>query len=246
MKKKAYSELATLETTFWWHVGRMNIIDKQLGELPGKKTRKILNIGAGTGGTIPTLEKHGSVTNVDTSDDAIALLKKSGYEVKKISGGKLPFKDNEFDVITALDVLEHIDDDAGAIKEWQRVIKPGGHMIITVPAYQWLWSEHDETNMHYRRYTRKSLHKAVHGSENLNKRKLSYMIVFSLPLIAGFRMIERLKPKKTLKKSTNFVILPKPINNFFIQLLKIEGSAHKFISFPTGTSLISVSQKAKK
>lgn len=244
MKKRAYAELAELETTFWWHVGRMDIINKQLKGLSKKgSSLKILNVGAGTGGTIPTLERHGSVTNVDTSDEAIAFLKKSGYTVKKIDGKTLPFKDNSFDVLTALDVLEHVENDAEAIVEWTRVLKPGGHLVISVPAYQWLWSEHDETNMHYRRYTRKSLKTVFNNESSLKSKKVSYMITFSLPLIIGFRLLEKVRPKKPSNDSTNFVQLPAPINGFFINLLKLEGSIQKAVNIPAGTSLIAIYEK---
>lgn len=244
MKKRAYVELAKLEKSFWWHVGRMNIIDKQLRSLSkNKDDLAILNIGAGTGGTIPTLEKHGKVTNVDTSEEAIAFLKKSGYTVKKIDGKKLPFKDHSFDIITALDVLEHVEDEEKTLKEWTRVLKPDGHLVLTVPAYQWLWSEHDEVNMHYRRYTRKRLLTAIHQNGLLKSVKTSYMIFFSLPLIIGFRLIEKMRPKQKVKQSTNFVSLPEPINNLFINLLRLEGIIQTVISLPAGTSLIGIYHK---
>lgn len=244
MKKRAYAELAGLEKTFWWHVGRMDIIDKQLRPLSkGKKSLSILNIGAGTGGTIPTLEKHGTVVNVDTSDEAISFLNSSGYEVKKIDGKKLPFKDDSFDVLAALDVLEHVEDDSRAVKEWARVLRPGGHIILTVPAYQWLWSEHDETNMHFRRYTKSSLQEVLSEAGSLSSRKTSYMIAFSLPLIIGFRLLEKVRPRKLDKKSTNFIPLPQKINSLFIEFLKAEGSLQKIIDLPAGTSLIAVYQK---
>ncbi len=236
MKKSAYKELASLEKTYWWHVGRMNIIEHQLRLVAGDRTDlKILNIGSGTGGTIPTIEKFGEVTNLDTSNDAIKYLRCSGYDAVKFDGGKIPFKDRSFDLVVAFDVLEHVEDDAQVLEDWFRVVKKSGTLIVTVPAYQWLWSKHDEDNLHYRRYTKKSLKKTLDRLNSYKVSKFSYMIVFSLPLIVGFRLLE--KGRKTTTRS-NFVQPPALINKFFISLLGVEGHFHKYISFPAGTSLI--------
>lgn len=251
MKKSVYKEFAKIDSSHWWHVGRQKIIEKQLAAVSNSKSHrlKILNVGAGTGGTIPTLEKFGEVTNADVSKEAVRYLKLKGYESTYFNSKKLPFKNSSFDVVAALDVLEHTENDLETLIDWLRVLRPGGTLLITVPAYQWLWSDHDEANMHYRRYTKKSLLRVLDkaGVQDINK--VSYMIVFSLPLIVGFRMLKKIKKRmgKTKKSSTKIdsVKIPASINSFFIKVLSFEGILQKIINFPFGTSVIANVQKPK-
>ena len=244
MKKSAFQELNEVENSFWWHVGRKKIIEKQLSTIGNSNNQPltILNVGAGTGGTIATLEKFGVVTNVDSSEEAIKYLQRNGYHGELFDGKKLPFADSSFDIVAALDVLEHILDGPGAIKDWLSVLKPGGTLLITVPAYQWLWSDHDVANMHFRRYTKRSLKKALNEFASLEVEKLSYMIVFSLPLIVGYRILGKAKKlifkQNKLTAKTNLIELPRPVNSLFISLLSLEASMQKTIDFPFGTSVI--------
>lgn len=246
MKKSAYKELSSLEKTYWWHVGRMKIIDKQLSVFV-KKSSTMLNVGSGTGGTLPILEKHCKVTNADMSTDAIQYLKGEGYDAVLFDGNRLPFDSNSFDVVASLDVLEHTPNDVTALKEWLRVLKPGGKLILTVPAYQWLWSSHDEDNLHFRRYSKRSLRKVINSQNKVTLDKLSYMIAFSLPLVVGFRLLTR-GSKKSSKSTdgkgiSNFVTLPKWVNGLFISFLSLEGTVLKRANLPAGTSLIAVITK---
>jgi SAM-dependent methyltransferase len=242
MKTVALQELHDLESTYWWHVGRLSIIERQLQKICGtKRNVKILNIGSGTGGTLPTLEKFGKVQNVDTSKEALAFLSASGYKGRLVKGLKLPFKDNSFDVVTALDVLEHINDDNTALKEWLRILKPDGSLLLTVPAYQWLWSQHDEINNHYRRYLKKDLKKQMQKA-GFKVAKASYAIVFSFPLVAGSRILSKLSKKKA-EEYSSFVRLPSIINSSFINLLRLEAKYQKRFSSPFGTSLLFTCKK---
>jgi len=242
MRVTEYHRLHDVEHSYWWHVGRLAIIKKQLQKLTSKglpKNAKILNIGAGTGGTIPTLEAFGKVTNLDSSKDAIAFLKKSGYSADLAGGISLPYKDNEFDAVVAFDVLEHIKDDSEALNEWCRVLKPNGFMVITVPAYQWLWSAHDEAMHHFRRYSRRAL-KSLFDNLPVITQKASYMIVFSFPLIAAHRI---LLERDSHSFKTSFVKVPQTINRLFIFLLSLESKAQKWLNFPFGTSVMLIVRK---
>jgi ubiquinone/menaquinone biosynthesis C-methylase UbiE len=142
------------EKNYWWHVGRLDILEKQIETIQkdnGDKPLSILNIGCGTGGTVAMLERHASeLVNVDVSKEAIKFMKQSGYSAILVEGTSLPFNANKFDLVVAFDVLEHIEDDSSALKEWRRVLKKGGTLLITVPAHQWLWSGHDVPLQHFR------------------------------------------------------------------------------------------------
>jgi SAM-dependent methyltransferase len=201
-----------------------------------------LNVGCGTGGTIDMLEKFGKVDNVDTSDDAIAFVEKLGYgNITKVDGIDLPFKDKTYDVVGAFDVLEHIEDHKGALSEWKRVLKDDGAIVITVPAYQWLWSAHDVSSRHRRRYTLKSLI-AVATEAGLRPEKKSYAISFLLPLVVGFRLASKILDRKVGSQSS-YVPVPRSINKLFTALLKAEAKMHNTVSLPAGTSVITILRK---
>jgi ubiquinone/menaquinone biosynthesis C-methylase UbiE len=242
MKTSEYQKMSKLEGTYWWHVGRKYIIDQQLKKYLNKNNSKILNIGCGTGGMITLLEKHGLVTNVDVSNEAIKFARRMGFKnLLKYDGKKLPFKDSSFDLVVATDVLEHIDNDDGALKEWARVLKKDGILLITVPAYKWLWSNHDESLHHFRRYTAHELAVKINRTR-LNILTRTYCISFSFPLIAGFRALEKTMPNKT-KRESSYVKIPKLINDLFIYFLRVESLILKKFNLPVGTSILVICKK---
>ncbi len=243
MKKSEYARMAEHEQSYWWHLGRLEIIRTYVKRASRNMPNSaILNVGCGTGGTIDMLEQFGKVDNVDASDDAIAFVKSLGYrDIAKVDGICLPFKDKTYDIVGAFDVLEHIEDHKGALSEWRRVLKDDGAIVVTVPAYQWLWSEHDVSLHHRRRYTVKSL-MAVAAEADLRPERKSYAISFSLPLVAGFRLASKILGTKS-DSETSYVPVPRPINTFFTTLLKIEAKLHNRISLPAGTSVIAILRK---
>jgi SAM-dependent methyltransferase len=243
MQPVEYSKLAEFEDTYWWHIGRGRIISKQLSRaLEAQNSVNILNVGSGTGGTVPLLERFGSVLNVDVAESAVRACRARGIRnVLKVKGTHLPFQDESFDLVTALDVLEHIADDREAIAEWQRLLKPGGKLLITVPAYQWLWSEHDESLHHFRRYTAASLHRLL-NREGFSILKRTYAICFSFPLIVGYRLLRSMLPWK--RRCPSYVIVPRLVNSFLAGLLSIEAHLLRFLNIPIGTSVLMIAEKA--
>lgn len=244
MNINEYNEMSEREDCYWWHTGRMNIISKQLNKLfNGQKKYKILNIGCGTGGTISTLEKYGEVTNIDISSEALKFLKMKGFTGMLVKDHRLPFKDGEFDLVIALDVLEHIDQDRLSLDEWSRVLKKSGNLVVTVPAYNFLWSGHDASLHHKRRYTRNRLDWDLNKS-SFAKLKNSYMITFSFFLVVGFRLLYKLTGKR-MTENTSYVNLPPIINTLFDRLLRIEGTLLQFINLPFGTSVLGIYKRVR-
>lgn len=244
MKKSEYARMAEHEQSYWWHLGRLEIIQTYVKRASRNRSNPaILNVGCGTGGTIDMLEKFGKVDNVDTSDDAIAFVKKLGHKnIAKVDGIELPFEDKVYDLVGAFDVLEHIEDHKNALSEWKRVLKDDGAIVITVPAYQWLWSEHDVSLHHRRRYTVKSL-MAVAAEVGLMSERKSYAISFSLPLVAGFRFAGKILGRKA-DSETSYVPVPRVINKLFTALLKVEAKMHNTVSLPAGTSVVAILRKS--
>ncbi|MDL2341613.1 MAG: class I SAM-dependent methyltransferase [Patescibacteria group bacterium] len=243
MNKIEYQRMASREKNYWWHLGRLRIVETYIKKISNdRKDIKILNVGCGTGGTISLLEKYGRVENVDISDDAIAFMRQNGFKnVSKVTGIELPYNDNEFDIIVALDVLEHIEDDSKALNEWRRVLKPRGNILITVPAYQWLWTSHDTSLQHFRRYTVTSLRSRA-AEVRLTAVRQSYAFVFSLPLVVSFRFLNKLLGRK-VTEDTSYVDVPNGVNNLFTRFLYLEAILHRFLKFPAGTSVITLLRK---
>lgn len=243
MEKSEYARLAEYEQDYWWHQGRLEIIRTYMKWASRNRPNSaILNVGCGTGGTINMLEKFGTVHNVDTSDDAISFANNLGYrDITKVDDVNLPFKDETYDIVGAFDVLEHIEDHRSALVEWKRVLKDDGAIVITVPAYQWLWSGHDVTMHHWRRYTMKSL-VALATEAGLRPERKSYAIGFSLPLVAGFRLAGKILGRGA-DSDASFVPVPRAINKLFTVFLKAEAKLHNTVSLPAGSSLITILRK---
>lgn len=243
MKKSEYTRMAAREKTYWWHLGRLRIIETYVRKaMHNKNNPLILNVGCGTGGTIDMLQSVGTVDNIDISDDAIKFMKKSGYKrITKVDDIKLSFKAKTYDMVGAFDVLEHIDKQVSALKEWKRVLKDDGAIVITVPAYQWLWSDHDVSLHHKRRYTTTRIEEAAEKA-GLVVEKKSYAIVFSLLLVVGFRTMNKVLNRKT-DEETSYVDVPKWVNALFTNLLYIEAWFHKYTVFPFGTSVVTILRK---
>ncbi len=245
MKQTEYAQMAEQERTYWWHKGRARIIESYLeNTAAGPRKSKILNVGCGTGGTVTLLERYGVVDNVDTSDVALAFMKQGGYRrLTKVTGTTLPFADKTYDLVVAFDVLEHIKDENKALREWSRVLKDTGAVVLTVPAYQWLWSGHDVALGHQRRYTIKRLVAAAKQAR-LSADKKSYAIVFSLPLVVGFRLLHSVWRKKD-SATASYVRIPGWINTLFAGFLYAEARLHGKVYFPAGTSVVAVFRKIR-
>lgn len=146
----------------WWYRGRRRIIRAELDKLALPAGARILDAGCGSGRTLQELVDYGTVSGVELNPDAAELARARNLgEVVVGRLEELPWADETFDLVTCLDVIEHTPDDIPALAELRRVCRRGGWLLVTVPAYQALWSLHDEANHHYRRYSRASLRGAA-------------------------------------------------------------------------------------
>jgi SAM-dependent methyltransferase len=231
--------LARAEYDHWWFQSRRAIMEhifwKKLPFL--SKDLKILCVGCGTGAELEQAAQFGQVTGVDIDPQVVALCKKKGLHVIQADILEASLPQESFDVVVAMDVIEHIQDDYKTVQALSGLLKKGGHLLVTVPALPCLWSSFDEEGdfPHFRRYTKKTLSDVL-SSQPLKKEKLSYYNFFLFPVAFLAR--------KTHSSFVAQMTVPSPWKN---SLLRAVFSSEKYflplISFPVGVSLIALYQK---
>ncbi len=257
MDKQYYKEYFDLERGHWWFRVRNQILMEQIGRLLGnqKPTRRILNVGAGTFSTSELLSQFGQVTSLEYDADCVAYTKSRlpGIQLDEGSILELPFADNTFDLVTAFDVIEHVEDDLQAVREMKRVCKPGGLVVVSVPAFMTLWSHHDVVNHHFRRYTMPKL-QAVFGAKSdppALPGRLRYHNYFNSALflpIAAFRMLSRAIPTKLIRSGSGadntLVDVDSPVNKILYAIFDWERRLlNRGWKFPFGVSAALAWQK---
>ncbi|HMD51218.1 MAG TPA: class I SAM-dependent methyltransferase, partial [Solirubrobacteraceae bacterium] len=185
------------EDRHWWYRGRRSVIEGLVSGLGLPPSVRILDAGCGSGRNMVELARHGTVTGVELSETSACLARgRDAGEVVEGSVLEMPFADDSFDLAVSLDVIEHLEDDFGALRELRRTVTPGGALLVTVPAYQWLWSGHDVINHHYRRYTRRSLQRVAERA-GWRQVRTTYFNSLLLPVAIVLRVLDRVNTKTT-------------------------------------------------
>jgi SAM-dependent methyltransferase len=229
-----------VEDRHWWYQGRRRVIERAIERLGLPEQARILDAGCGSGRNMVELAHHGAVTGIELSETSVELARERNVgEVLEGSVMDMPFDDAAFDLTVSLDVIEHLEDDVGALGELRRVTKPGGALLVTVPAYQWLWSGHDEVNHHHRRYSRRTLLAAAR-SAGWHPERFTNFTSLLLPGAILMRALERFKPS-TSKSSLDLWIPPAPLNWALRQPSYLEAAViGRGGSIPAGLSLLAV------
>jgi SAM-dependent methyltransferase len=228
------------EDRHWWYRGRRTVLDGVIAGLQLPAHPRILDAGCGSGRNMVDLARLGTVTGVELSDTSIELARARGVgEVIAGSVDAMPFADASFDLAVTLDVIEHLEDGLAALVEMRRVVAPGGWLLVTVPAYQWLWSGHDVINHHHRRYTRRSL-QAVAERAGWRQARTTYFNSLLLPVAILLRVLDRLSTRTT-ESSLDLWVPPEPLNRLLERPLALEAAlvAHGG-RIPAGLSLLAV------
>jgi len=239
-----YEILYRIEESHWWHSARRSIVlDWVRQRYPERHDLDILDAGCGTGLLMQQMQPLGKVEGVDISEEALEFCRKRGLNnVRRADVLELPFEAESFDMITALDVLEHLDDDVAALREFCRVLKPGGRVFIFAPAHRWLWSLQDEVSHHRRRYTARTLRESVAGS-GLDVERQSYVSTFLLPVI--FMGRQWLKVWLRFRQAnTENDLHPAWSNGMLKQVFLSEIPILRRTNMPFGASLVCVARKA--
>lgn len=227
----------------WWYRGRRRIIRAELDRLALPADARVLDAGCGSGRTLQELADYGQVSGIELSPEAAELARERGHGDVRIGRlEELPWQDGTFDLITCLDVIEHVPDDVTALLELLRVCRPGGWLLVTVPAYQSLWSLHDEANHHYRRYSRPALRGAALAAGWRVLRISSFNSLLLVPA-AAVRVTQR--RLGTHNGYTNDLALgPSWLNDALERPLALEAQwLGRGRTLPLGLSLLAVLQR---
>jgi SAM-dependent methyltransferase len=239
MEPQTYQLMRRIEDEHWWFAARREIIARLLSGLGLPTHCNILEVGCGTGGNIAFLKRFGNVTGVESDPVAADLARKR--ELAPVLDGRLPnglpeFEDC-FDLILLLDVIEHVEEDIESLETLSDLLKPGGQIVLTVPAYAFLWSQHDEENQHKRRYNHRNLEKVINDA-GLSVDYISYFNFWLFPMVAAIRIFRNLFP---YKESWQDMKQPAGVVN---RTLRAVFASERFIVgklfVPFGLSLVSV------
>ncbi|MBG1232197.1 class I SAM-dependent methyltransferase [Aestuariivirga litoralis] len=245
MDRSVYQRLDQLEGQHWWFVARRKIIASAINRFaPRKKNLRVLEAGCGTGGNLAMLSRFGQLEAFELDAEARSIAQaKMPINVKSgMLPDQIPYRAGSFDVVTAFDVIEHVEQDVESLHSLGERLAPGGRLIMTVPALPWLWSKHDETHHHFRRYTKTSLNEALRkaGLEPVN---VSYFNSLLFPLIAGLRLARK---QLGLAESADDA-MPGRFTNFMLKLVfGAEAGFATRIPLPVGVSLMAVAQRRRR
>ncbi len=244
MEQHTYGIMNDVEGKHWWFVGRRAILESFLqGIIEKSKIKnqksKILDVGCGTGANLEMLAQFGESEGVDVSDDALEFCRAKGLKVHKGLAEKLPFADESFDVVTALDVVEHLDDDVAGLKEMHRILKKDGKTLIFVPAFMWLWGVQDDISNHRIRYTKKQIVERLQSAGFEIERATYANWTFFVPILAGRTLMKITGIKPESENNVNVSAL----NGVFGKLFSAERFWLKNFNFPFGVSIVITAKK---
>jgi SAM-dependent methyltransferase len=231
-----YRELYELEDGHWWFRSRRRLVWALLRRAGVPPSPRLLDAGCGTGRNLVEFGSLGEAEGVDFSDEAVAFCHERGlHGVRNARVEELPFPDGRFDLILATDVIEHLEDDRRALLELRRVATPGARLVVTVPAYNWLWSPHDESHHHRRRYTLRRLRDRV-GAAGWEPLASSYYYTALLPAVAAVRAGRKLGAGRS--GGSDLALTPKRLN----RVMELPGRAEAALiergfSLPAGVSI---------
>lgn len=236
MEPYLFRQMMEVEKSHWWFVGRRKIIDWALGRFQLSEDSTILEVGCGTGGNLELLAHYGNVKAME-SDIAALEIARQRADVNIKHGwlpDHIPFEQTKFDLIVLLDVLEHVPDDGAALHALREKLRPGGKILITVPAFGFLWSKHDDLHHHYRRYSKPELMGLLRMS-GYRVRYASYFNSILFPVIAAVRLFNRLSRNETTDdvKKPSYLI-----NRILCTLFGAERYLLGEFSLPFGVSLL--------
>ena len=242
MKEHTYPIMFRVEQSHWWYTGRREILSSFLEDICQRVTDRrprILDVGCGTGANLLMLSKYGDAEGVDLSEDALAFCRERGLENVKLGAAeKLPYEDGTFDLVTALDVVEHLDDDLGGLSEMRRVLRPGGRVLLFVPTFMFLWGLQDDVSNHRRRYRMPELRRVLEQAGFEVERATYANITFFLPILLARKLMRVTGIKAESENNINVSAL----NGVLGKLFGAESVLLRYMNIPFGVSGLCVAR----
>lgn len=245
MQQHTYSIMYEVEGTHWWFAGRRRILESFLERIIADlnikdRQPRILDVGCGTGANLEMLSHFGEAEGVDVSAEALAFCHARGIERVRLGAAeKLPFEDGSFDLVTALDVVEHLDDDAVGLREMRRVLRPEGRALLFVPAFMFLWGVQDDISHHRRRYRLPQLLKTVRAAGFEIERATYANITFFAPILLGRALMRATR----LRPASENNITVSSLNGVLGRVLGAESRLLRRLNLPFGVSALCVAKR---
>lgn len=251
MDSNAYEQFRELEDSHWWFRGRRRVYLGLIeAHLAGSRPARVLDLGCGMGGFLPGLSELGArVYPADISVPGLVFCRERGYGGGVVVDGyALPYADESFDLVCLFDTIEHIEDDRAVMREVARILKPGGSVFVSVPAYQFLFSNNDRIAQHHRRYTRGRLAEVFRAAD-LRVRRNTHANVLLFPLILPavlvIKALEALIPRKADPKHTNLSWpIPGFVHDLLAGLFAAELPVSRRVDVPVGHSIAAIATRA--
>ena len=241
MDSREHERLAHFEEWYWWHRGRQAVVRRLLERHASPRSR-ILDVGCGTGATTLALRRFGPVVGIDVGMRALEIARERGVAVARASAARLPARREAFDLVVALDVLEHLEDDVAAAREIRDALRPGGLLLATVPAHPFLWSGHDEALGHRRRYRRRELLECLERA-GLELVFCSYAMASVLPAAIVVRLAGRWIRRGAPRLESGYVPVPTALNRLLAWISGAESRLLRWMRLPFGLSLAVVARR---
>lgn len=246
MKESEYLAIYSAEAVHWWYLGLRELVFDSLRSFSGGKKVKVLDAGCGTGASLLQLSKEGyNCCGLDFSGTALGFCKSRGLSrLVRGSVSELPFAERSFDALISLDVIYHasVPDDVQALREFRRVLKKGGILILNLPAYEFLRSPHDLANHTKTRYTKKMLGVRLRAA-GLKVERLTYRNTVLFPVVAAIRIAKKLIPGRPHSHESDLGEVNPLVNRALSGVLSIENRLIKAVSMPFGTSVFCVARR---
>jgi SAM-dependent methyltransferase len=243
MKEHTYPIMFRVEQSHWWYAGRRKILASFIEDICSRVTDRrprILDVGCGTGANLLMLSKFGDAEGVDVSEDALAFCRERGLENVKLGAAEqLPYEDGTFDLVTALDVVEHLDDDLAGLREMRRVLRPGGRVLLFVPTFMFLWGLQDDVSNHRRRYRMPELGRVLEQAGFEIERTTYANITFFMPILAMRKLMRLTGIKAESENNINVSAL----NGVLARMLGAESLLLRYANIPFGVSGLCVARK---
>ena len=242
MKEHTYPIMFRVEQSHWWYIGRRKILAGFVEDICRRVTDRrprILDVGCGTGANLLMLSEYGDAEGVDISEDALAFCRERGLEKVRLGAAeKLPYADGTFDLVTALDVVEHMDDDLAGLREMRRVLRPGGRVLLFVPTFMFLWGVQDDVSNHRRRYRLPDLRHVLEKAGFEIERTTYANITFFLPILL---MRKLMRVAGITAASENNINVP-ALNGVLGRVLGAESFVLRHMNLPFGVSGLCVAK----